>query len=115
MIALRACRVVSIKTGSSAGSTQRSGHYDVCVAARRRRAAGGMLETGVGRAALVALASVPGFTVPGDLSASDRYFAEDMTEPFVLDGGRLAVPTGPGLGVTPLPATWLGRRWPASA
>ena len=62
-----------------------------------------MLETGIGRAALVALASLPGFTVPGDLSASSRYFAEDVTEPFELGDGRLAVPTGPGLGVTPRP------------
>ena len=64
---------------------------------------GGMLETGVGRAALVALASLPGFTVPGDLSASNRYFALDLTRPFELENGRLAVPAGPGIGVTPLP------------
>jgi O-succinylbenzoate synthase len=62
-----------------------------------------MLETGVGRAALVALAALPGFTVTGDLSASNRYFEEDLTEPFELDAGRLAVPTGPGLGVVPRP------------
>ena len=55
-----------------------------------------MLETGVGRAALIALASLPGFTVTGDLSASSRYFEHDVTEPFELDDGRLAVPTGPG-------------------
>jgi O-succinylbenzoate synthase len=61
---------------------------------------GGMLETGLGRAANVALASLPGFTLPGDTSASDRYFTEDITEPFVLEQGALAVPTGPGLGVT---------------
>ena len=57
-----------------------------------------MLETGVGRAALIALASLPGFTMTGDLSASDRYFEHDVTEPFELDDGRLAVPAGPGLG-----------------
>ena len=49
------------------------------------------------------LAALPGFTLPGDTSASARYFAEDLTEPFVLDAGRLAVPTGPGLGVVPRP------------
>jgi O-succinylbenzoate synthase len=64
---------------------------------------GGMLETGVGRAVNVALASLPGFTLPGDTSASDRYFAEDVTAPFVLEDGCLRVPTGPGIGVQPLP------------
>jgi O-succinylbenzoate synthase len=58
-----------------------------------------MLETGIGRASLVALSSLPGFTLPGDSSASDRYYATDLTEPFVLEDGRLRVPTGPGLGV----------------
>jgi O-succinylbenzoate synthase len=63
-----------------------------------------MLETGLGRAANIALAALPGFTLPGDTSASDRYFKTDITEPFVLSpDGHLPVPTGPGLGVTPLP------------
>ena len=61
---------------------------------------GGMLETGIGRAANVALASLPGFTLPGDTSASDRYFARDITEPFVLDDGQPARADGPGIGVT---------------
>jgi O-succinylbenzoate synthase len=59
-----------------------------------------MLETGIGRAALVALSSLPGFTLPGDSSASDRYWQTDLTEPFVLEDGQLRVPSGPGLGVT---------------
>jgi len=58
-----------------------------------------MLETGIGRAANVALAALPGFTLPGDTSASDRYYRQDITAPFVLEEGRLAVPQGPGLGV----------------
>jgi O-succinylbenzoate synthase len=59
-----------------------------------------MLETGVGRAANLALSSLPGFTLPGDVSATSRYFATDLTGPFTLDpDGCLAVPTGPGLGV----------------
>ena len=58
-----------------------------------------MLETGVGRAANVALAAMDNFTLPGDTSASSRYFAEDLTEPFVLHDGRLTVPTGAGSGV----------------
>jgi o-succinylbenzoate synthase len=58
-----------------------------------------MLETGLGRAANLALASLPGFTLPGDISASGRYYAEDITEPFTLVDGQIAVPQGPGLGV----------------
>jgi O-succinylbenzoate synthase len=58
-----------------------------------------MLETGIGRAANLALASLPGFTLPGDISASDRYFSEDITAPFVLHEGKIAVPDDPGLGV----------------
>ena len=65
---------------------------------------GGMLETGVGRAANLALASMPGVTLPGDTSASDRYFREDLTEPFVLSpDGTMPVPAAPGIGVEPLP------------
>jgi O-succinylbenzoate synthase len=62
-----------------------------------------MLETGIGRAANVALAALPGFTLPGDISASERYYARDITKPFVLEAGHVAVPAGPGLGVEPLP------------
>ena len=61
--------------------------HDVCVAAGVPVWCGGMLETGLGRAANVALAALPGFTLPGDLSASDRYFARDITAPFVLEDG----------------------------
>jgi O-succinylbenzoate synthase len=60
-----------------------------------------MLETGLGRAANLALASLPGFTLPGDTSASARFYHEDITEPFVMVDGRLTVPQGPGLGVLP--------------
>jgi O-succinylbenzoate synthase len=62
-----------------------------------------MLETGLGRAANIALAALPNFTLPGDISASDRYWHRDLTDPFVLDRGHLPVPTGPGLGVAPDP------------
>ena len=60
-------------------------------------------QTGIGRAGNVALAALPNFTLPGDTSASDRYYKEDVTEPFVMREGRLRVPEGPGLGVDPLP------------
>jgi O-succinylbenzoate synthase len=63
-----------------------------------------MLETGIGRAANLALASLPNFTYPGDTSGSDRYFDRDLTEPFVVEpDGTMAVPGGPGIGVDPLP------------
>jgi len=77
--------------------------HDVCVAAGVPVWCGGMLETGLGRAANLALAALPGFTIPGDLSGSDRYFTRDVTAPFVPEAGRLQVPTGPGLGVAPDP------------
>jgi O-succinylbenzoate synthase len=65
---------------------------------------GGMLETGVGRAHALAVASWDACTLPTDLGPSANYFAEDLTEPFeLLDGGRLAVPSGPGIGVVPDP------------
>ena len=77
--------------------------HDVCAALGAPVWCGGMLETGVGRAANLALAALPNFTLPGDTSASDRYFAEDITEPFVLRDGRLEVPhgTGPRCGTDP--------------
>ena len=63
-----------------------------------------MLETGIGRATNLALAAMPGFTMPGDTSASRRYFDEDLTEPFELaPDGTMAVPDGPGIGVEPVP------------
>ena len=76
--------------------------HDVCAAHDVPVWCGGMLETGIGRAANVALAALPNFTLPGDTSASSRYFATDITEPFVLEDGRLRVPSGPGIGVEPV-------------
>ena len=99
-IALGACRIVNIKAGRVGGYLEARRVHDVCVTRGVPVWCGGMLETGLGRAANVALAALPGFTLPGDTSASDRYYRRDITEPFVLDDGRLAVPTGPGLGVS---------------
>ena len=99
-LALDACGVVNIKPGRVGGLLEARRIHDRCVAAGIPVWCGGMLETGIGRASLVALSALPGFTLPGDSSASDRYYATDLTEPFVLDDGRLPVPTGPGLGVT---------------
>jgi o-succinylbenzoate synthase len=100
-IAMGACGIVNIKLGRVGGMAEAVGVHDLCVAQGVPVWCGGMLETGIGRAANVALASLPGFTMPGDTSASDRYFAEDLTQAFVLDDGHLRVPSGPGLGVTP--------------
>jgi O-succinylbenzoate synthase len=100
-----ATSVINIKAGRVGGYLEAVRIHDVCLALDVPVWCGGMLETGIGRAANVALAALPGFTVPGDTSASDRYFAEDLIEePFVLGGGehrgQLRVPTGPGIGVT---------------
>jgi len=102
-LAVGACSVVNVKPGRVGGLLEAVRVHDACVAAGVPVWCGGMLETGLGRAANLALAALPGFTLPGDLSGSDRYFTRDLTEPFVPADGRLRVPTGPGLGVEPLP------------
>ena len=102
-IALGACSIVNIKPGRVGGYLEARRIHDVCRASGVPVWCGGMLETGVGRAANLALASLPGFTLPADLSASDRYFRRDVTTPFTLADGHLAVPSGPGIGVTPDP------------
>jgi O-succinylbenzoate synthase len=102
-IRLDACRVVNLKAGRVGGLGASRRVHDVAVGLGVPMWCGGMLETGVGRAVNVALAAMPGFTLPGDTSGSDRYFERDVTEPFVVDGdGTMAVPGGPGIGVTPL-------------
>jgi O-succinylbenzoate synthase len=102
-IELGACRVVNVKAGRVGGYLEARRVHDVCAERGVPVWCGGMLETALGRAANVALAALPNFTLPGDTSASGRYYAEDICEPFVLRDGRLRVPTGPGLGVMPLP------------
>ncbi|MFD7154946.1 o-succinylbenzoate synthase [Kribbella sp. NPDC059898] len=102
-IALGACRIVNIKPGRVGGYLEARRIHDVCTANGVPVWCGGMLETGLGRAANLALAALPGFAFPGDTSASARYYRTDITPPFELVDGRLAVPTGPGLGVAPIP------------
>ncbi|WP_084704537.1 o-succinylbenzoate synthase [Phaeacidiphilus oryzae] len=102
-IAMGACRIVNIKPGRVGGYLEARRVHDVCAAAGVPVWAGGMLESGVGRAANLALAGLPGFTLPSDISGSDRYFRQDLTEPFTVADGRIAVPDGPGIGVTPIP------------
>jgi o-succinylbenzoate synthase len=103
-IELGACRIVNIKAGRVGGYLEARRIAEACARRDVPVWCGGMVETGLGRAANVALAATPGFTLPGDTSASARFYAQDLTEPFVLSDGRLEVPTGPGLGVSPLPA-----------
>ena len=102
-IALGACSVVNIKAGRVGGYLEARRVHDVAVAHGVPVWCGGMLETGLGRAANVALAALPGFVLPGDTSASGRYYRRDVTEPFMLADGHLDVPSGPGLGREPLP------------
>ncbi len=102
-IALGACKIVNIKPGRVGGYLEARRIHDVCAAHGVPVWCGGMLETGLGRAANVALAALPGFTLPGDTSASDRYYRTDVTTPFQLADGYLRVPTGPGIGVAPIP------------
>jgi O-succinylbenzoate synthase len=99
-IELGACRVINIKPGRVGGYLEARVIHDLCAAREIPVWMGGMLETGLGRAGNVAMAAMPNFTLPGDTSASDRYYHRDITEPFVLHAGQLTVPTGPGLGVT---------------
>ncbi len=99
---MAACRVINIKAGRVGGLSEAVAIHDLCVAAGVPVWCGGMLETGVGRASNLALASLPGFTLPGDISATERYYADDIThERFVLHpDSTIDVPAGPGLGVT---------------
>lgn len=98
-----AASIINIKPGRVGGYLDARDIHDLCVSRDAPVWCGGMLETGVGRAANLALAALPGFTLPGDTSASSRYYKVDVTEPFVLHEGQLDVPTGPGIGVDPIP------------
>ena len=99
-LALGAASVVNIKAGRVGGYLEAVRIHDRCLAAGVPVWCGGMLETGIGRAANAALAALPGFTLPGDVSASSRFYTRDIvTEPAVLEDGHVRVPLGHGLGV----------------
>jgi len=99
---MRACRVINIKAGRVGGLGHAMAIHNLCQERDIPVWCGGMLETGVGRASNLALASLPNFKLPGDISASDRYYVQDITEErFTLNSdSTIDVPTGPGLGVT---------------
>ena len=108
-IALGACKVINIKIGRVGGNAEAVRIHDVARAAGLPVWCGGMLEAGVGRAHNVAIASLPGFSKPGDTSSSSRYFEEDIVTPALESkDGLMPVPTGPGTGVTIRPDV-LGR------
>ncbi len=99
---MEACRVINIKPGRVGGLSQALAIHELCYSQGIPVWCGGMLETGVGRAANLALATLPGFTLPGDISATDRYYAEDITQQrFALNSdSTIDVPQGPGLGIS---------------
>ncbi|HXK12495.1 MAG TPA: o-succinylbenzoate synthase [Vicinamibacteria bacterium] len=95
-----ACRVVNVKVGRVGGLSGALAVHDVCRARGVPVWCGGMLESGVGRLANVHLQTLPGFTLPGDTAASERYFEEDLVDPPVVVSGEgtIEVPEGPGIG-----------------
>jgi len=97
-----ACRIVNIKTGRVGGLSEAIAIHNLCQAQDIPVWCGGMLETGVGRAANLALASLPNFSLPGDISASERYYQEDIThQSFTLNpDSTITVPDAPGLGIS---------------
>lgn len=99
---LKAGRIVNIKPGRVGGLGASVAIHDACRAAGWPVWCGGMLESGIGRAHNVALASLPGFTLPGDISNSRRYWEEDIVSPeFEMVDGMMPLPRGPGIGVEP--------------
>ena len=100
-LALKATTIINIKPGRVGGYIESVKIHDLCLKNKIPVWCGGMLETGIGRAANLALAALPGFTLPGDTSASARYFKQDITVPFVMEDGYLNVPQGAGIGVEP--------------
>ncbi|WKZ39664.1 MAG: o-succinylbenzoate synthase [Anaerolineales bacterium] len=101
-IEMKACKIINIKAGRLGGLSQGVMVHDLCQQSEMPVWCGGMLETGIGRASNLALASLPNFTLPGDVSASDRYYQRDIThERFLLNpDSTIDVPNGVGLGVT---------------
>jgi o-succinylbenzoate synthase len=99
-IELKACRIINIKLGRVGGHSEAKRVEEVCRCHNIPVWCGGMLETGIGRAHNIAMSTLPGFTLPGDVSASKRYWAEDIIDPEVdvTARGTIHVPTGAGIG-----------------
>jgi O-succinylbenzoate synthase len=100
---LGSCRVINIKVSRVGGLLEARKIHDLCLARGIPVWCGGMHEFGVGRAANVALASLPGFTLPGDIAGSDKSYREDLVEPPIrAAGGAIPVPSAVGLGHEPV-------------
>jgi O-succinylbenzoate synthase len=99
-IALKACRIINIKLGRVGGHSEARRVHDICREAGVPVWCGGMLESGIGRAHNIAMSTLPGFTLPGDVSASARYWEQDIIDPpvEVSRDGMILAPTAPGLG-----------------
>jgi O-succinylbenzoate synthase len=102
-IALGACRIINMKLGRVGGYTAARRIHDLCQAREVPVWCGGMLESGIGRAHNIALSTLPNFSLPGDVTASRRYWTEDVIEPevTVTPAGTIRVPPGPGIGYQP--------------
>jgi O-succinylbenzoate synthase len=101
-LALNSCRIINIKPARVSGITTARSIHDLCQQHKIPVWCGGLLESGIGRAHNIAVAALPGFTLPSDISASDRYWHEDIIDPpFTLNAnGTIDVPQGTGIGVT---------------
>jgi O-succinylbenzoate synthase len=101
---MRSCRIINIKVGRVGGPAEMRKIHDFCDERGVPVWCGGMLESGIGRAHNLHIASLSNFKLPADLSASCRYYKEDIIEPFIeLSGpGKIRVPDGPGIGVNPV-------------
>jgi o-succinylbenzoate synthase len=102
-IELGACKIINIKLGRVGGFTVARRIHDLCERRGIPVWCGGMLESGVGRAHNIALSTLANFTLPGDVSASKRYWAEDIITPEITVSaqGTIRVPAGPGIGFEP--------------
>ena len=102
-IEMKACGIINIKLGRVGGHAQAKRMHDLCQANSIPVWCGGMLESGIGRAHNIAMSSLANFNLPGDVSASRRYWDEDIIEPEVEVSARgtIRVPTGPGIGYAP--------------
>jgi O-succinylbenzoate synthase len=102
-VTLGACKIINIKLGRVGGFTPAKRIHNICQQNSVPVWCGGMLETGIGRAHNIALSTLPNFTLPGDVTASKRYWEEDIIDPevSVTPRGTINVPQGPGIGFEP--------------
>jgi o-succinylbenzoate synthase len=102
-VVLGACKIINIKLGRVGGLLQARRIHDLCQRHNIPVWCGGMLESGIGRAQNIAMSTLPNFSLPGDVTASARYWRQDLITPEVTvsPGGTIQVPTAPGIGFTP--------------